>query len=388
MRRRDLMRGALATIPWAVAGGRVEADGGASAIQEGAGDESGLIVRQWEPRNLESTFSKLDGPITPNAGFYVRSHFATPSLESGSHQLAVEGRVAGPIEIGMEELRGMPSKSVAALMECAGNGRVFLTPKASGLLWGPGAVGNAEWTGVPLSAVLERAGVEAGAVEVILEGADSGSIDSDPKSPGTVHYARSLPIAKARADVLLAYAMNGEDLPASHGYPLRAVVPGWYGMASVKWLRRIIVTDRPFSGFFQTLDYSYFERRDGLPSLVPVTALQVKAQIARPAYGEAVESGKAYRVQGAAWSGDSEVAKVEVSTDGGQSWSTANLVGEPSRNSWRLWEFDWKVPETAGTRTLMARATDASGRSQPMERDKDRRTYMINHVLPIEVRIR
>src|SRR5262249_49811328 len=159
----------------------------------------------------------------------------------------------------------LPSRTIPALLECAGNGRAFLVPRARGVAWQLGAVGTAEWTGVPLSAILDRAGVRAGAVEVILEGADSGEFREDPQAPGPIHCARSLPLEKARQqEVLLAYRMNGAEITAAHGYPLRAVVPGWYGMASVKWLTRLVVSDRPFQGFFQSIDYTYFERRHGL----------------------------------------------------------------------------------------------------------------------------
>jgi DMSO/TMAO reductase YedYZ molybdopterin-dependent catalytic subunit len=166
------------------------------------------------------------------------------------------------------------------------------------------------------------------------------------------------------------------------------VVPGWYGMASVKWLRKIIVSDRPFQGFFQTMQYSYFERRDGLPTLVPGTELQVKAQIARPARGEVVSAGTTYRVFGAAWTGESEVSKVEVSADGGRSWAAARLLGEAVPFAWRLWEYEWRVPGEAGAYALIARATDRRGRTQPKERDPDRRSYMISHLVPTEVHVR
>jgi DMSO/TMAO reductase YedYZ molybdopterin-dependent catalytic subunit len=275
-----------------------------------------------------------------------------------------------------------------ATLECAGNGRIFLVPKAKGLLWEWGAVGNAEWTGVPLTAVLDRVGVKISVVEVVLEGHDRGEIPEEPKTPGAIPFARSLPLEKARRDVLLAYQMNGRDLAPSHGFPLRAIVPGWYGMASVKWLKRILLVERPFAGYFQTLDYSYFERRQGIPSLVPLTENQVKAQIARPARHEVVPKGRDYRVHGAAWAGESTIAKVELSTDGGKTWAEATLAGEPIPHAWRLWEWTWRTPNAAGPGSMIARATDARGRVQPMTRDDDRRTVMINHLVPVEFEIR
>jgi DMSO/TMAO reductase YedYZ molybdopterin-dependent catalytic subunit len=188
--------------------------------------------------------------------------------------------------------------------------------------------------------------------------------------------------------VLLAYQMNGRDLTANHGFPLRAIVPGWYGMASVKWLKRIVLVDRPFAGYFQTLDYAYFERRNGIPSLVPLTEIEVKTQIARPARQEVVPRSRDYRVHGAAWTGEAEVTRVEVSTDGGKHWSDAKLIGEPIHFAWRLWEWTWRTPSEPGPASIMARATDNRGRVQPMTRDPDRRTVAISHVVPVDYEVR
>jgi DMSO/TMAO reductase YedYZ molybdopterin-dependent catalytic subunit len=272
-------------------------------------------------------------------------------------------------------------------MECAGNGRSFLEPKVKGVAWDLGAVGNGEWTGVLLRDVLDRAGVSEKAIEVVLEGADRGEIKEAPKPPGAIHYARSVPIEKAREDVLLAWALNGEPLTPDHGFPLRAVVPGWFGMAAVKWLQRLVITEEPFNGYYQSIDYTYWEHRDGLPTLAPLGEMRVKAQIARPSVGETIPAGSSYRVHGAAWSGEAELATVELSTDGGKQWQPVTMLGEPVRNAWRFWEFAWQTPPQSGEYTLMARATDADGRTQPERRVVEYGTYMINHVLPIRVRV-
>ncbi len=377
-RRRDFLIG-MGALPLGAVLPRVRAGAG-----ETTGRSPGLVVRGTEPDNLEFPFASLDSFLIPNELFYVRSHFAMPRLEASSWRMEVAGTIERPFRIGLDDLKTMPSRTITAMLECSGNGRVHLVPKAKGVLWDLGAVGNAEWTGVPLAAVLERAGLKEGAVEVVLEGADKGRLE---ESPGEIPFARSVPLEKARRDVLLAYKMNGEDLPPEHGAPLRAIVPGWYGMASIKWLTRILVVDRPFAGFFQTFDYSYFERRDGLPILVSTGENQVKSQIARPARQEAIPKDSEYRVHGAAWAGESEVSKVEVSTDGGETWADANLVGESIPHAWRLWEWTWKTPRQAGPRIVMARATDRRGRVQPMKRDPDRRNGMISHVLPVEVEI-
>jgi DMSO/TMAO reductase YedYZ molybdopterin-dependent catalytic subunit len=351
-----------------------------------------VILRQHEPDNLEFPFPTLDSFLVPNERFYVRSHFGVPRLDAQTWRLRVEGEVERPQELTYDQVRQMPARTQTALLDCSGNSRVFVVPKVAGVAWELGAVGNADWTGVPLAAVLERAGVRPTALEVILEGADAGELKEFPspyQTPGRVHFARSLPLAKARRpEVLLAYRMNGTDLPGAHGYPLRAVVPGWYGMASIKWLTRIIVTDRPFQGYFQTMEYAIFERRHGLPILTPVTELQVKALIARPASHEAVQANQAYRVHGAAWTGDSDVERVDISTDGGTTWAAGRLLDRPVAHAWRLWEYAWRTPARAGRHMLMARATDRRGRTQPLTRDPDRRNAMISHVLPVEVEVR
>jgi DMSO/TMAO reductase YedYZ molybdopterin-dependent catalytic subunit len=396
MERRAFLQGTAATLPLVSAAGGPILLAGAEERQAGAdrdGAYPGVIVRQSKPENYEFPFPTLHSFLTPNNLFYVRSHFGIhKDVDLGTWRLKVEGRVERPLELSRDDLLAMPSRTQVALLECSGNSRVFLVPKAEGVPWELGAVSNAEWTGVPLAAVLERAGLKSDAVEVVCEGADAGELPGnreEPKSPGKIHFARSLSLEKARKpEVLLAYKMNGADLPAAHGFPVRLLVPGWYGMASVKWLQRIIVTDRPFPGFFQTMVYSYYQRREGLPSMAPITELQVKAEVARPAREEVVPSGTAYRVHGAAWTGESEIAKVEISTDGGKTWAEAKLLDRSVRYAWRLWEYPWQAPARTGRMTIMVRATDARGRSQPMKRDPDRRNAMINHVLPMEVEVR
>jgi DMSO/TMAO reductase YedYZ molybdopterin-dependent catalytic subunit len=347
-------------------------------------EPAGLIERGKDPDNLEFPFARLEGLHTPNELFYVRNHFAAPNIQAKTWKLTVTGAVENPLELTYEQLTKMPPKKATMTLECAGNGRSFLkAPK--GVPWGLGAVSTAEWAGVTLAAVLEKAGVKKGAADVVLEGADGGKASNDPKPDGEIHFARSLPLAKAlKPEVLLAYKMNGADLSQAHGFPLRAVVGGWYGMASVKWLQRIVVTERPYNGYHQSSDYTYWDRRDGLVTLVPITEMEVKSSIARPAAGEVVAAGKEQRVHGAAWAGESEVAKVEVSTDGGKTWAEAKLLGDSLAMTWRLWEYKWTPPKAAKY-TLMTRATDKRGRTQPEKRDEDRRSYMISHVLPVEV---
>src|SRR5437667_1863981 len=348
----------------------------------------GRIVRSESPLNLEMPFSNVDSFVTPTKSFYCRTHFPIPAIDRNAWWLQVEGEVGKPFAINYEQLVMLKSVTAPVTLECAGNNRNFLEPKVKGVQWHLGAVGTAEWAGVPLSTLLDRAIPKPNACEVILEGTDRGMLE-DPKSPpGELKFARSIPLEKARHDVLLAYKMNGEDLPPEHGFPVRAIVPGWYAMASMKCLQSIIVTDRPFTGYYQTLDYAYWQRRGDIAELTPLSEMQVKAEIARPAEGETVPANTNVRVCGAAWACDAEITKVELSTDGGATWSDTKLLGESKLNAWRFWGFDWQTPSQPGKQTLIARATDSLGRTQPVMRDPDRGTYMINHLLPIEVEVK
>jgi DMSO/TMAO reductase YedYZ molybdopterin-dependent catalytic subunit len=226
-------------------------------------DQPGLVVRQKAPLNLEFQFAFLSDWLTPCDQFFVRSHFSAPELNEAEWRLGIEGAVQAPLQLSLEELKAMPSRTLVAVMECAGNGRVFYEPAKEGLQWQSGAVGNASWTGVRLSDVLTKAGVRDDAVEVVLIGADRGVVDAGKKtaSPGPIAFARSLPLRKAMSDeVLLAYAMNDEPLPIHHGFPLRAVVGGWYGMAWIKWITEIRVVERPFLGYWQARDYFRWDR--------------------------------------------------------------------------------------------------------------------------------
>src|SRR6516165_797671 len=363
--------------------------------QEALTLRDGRIVRSESPLNLEMPFSSVDSFLTPTKSFYVRTHFPIPAIDRDAWWLYVEGDVEKPFAINYQELITLQSATVPVTLECAGNNRIFLEPKVRRVQWRLGAVGTADWTGVPLSTLLNRAIPKPNAREVILEGADGGMLEDAKSPPGELKFARSIPLEKARRDVLLAYKMNGEDLPAEHGFPVRAIVPGWYAMASVKWLQRIIITDRAFTGYYQTIDYAYWHRTDyghwqrgeQVAELTPLTEMQVKAEIARPAQSETVAANTSVRVCGAAWACDAEIAKVELSTDGGATWKDTKLLGESNLNAWRLWEFNWQTPSQPGKQTLIARATDSLGRTQPVHHDPDRGIYMINQLLPIEVNV-
>jgi DMSO/TMAO reductase YedYZ molybdopterin-dependent catalytic subunit len=346
----------------------------------------GLIIRQKDPNNLEMPFDQLGDFITPAELFYIRSHFPTPQLDPVTYRLAIAGAVRSELRLSYADIRAMPSRTCIATLECAGNSRVFLTPPVPGAQWQLGAVGNAEWTGVPLSMVLERAGLADDVCEIVLEGADRGIAKEEPKPPGPISYARSIPRTRAiESDVLIAYQMNGRDLTPDHGYPLRAIVPGHYGMASVKWLTNIVATTQPFQGYWQTSDYAYWDDSAGTPIRRPLAEMKLKSQIARPRVYETLEPNRPYTIFGAAWAGGTDVTEIWISLDGGASWVQGDFLDQINRHAWRRWKYDWITPKQPGRYTLLSRARGADRRAQPDGHNPNFGGYVIDHPLPIEV---
>ncbi len=322
---------------------------------------SGLVVRESDPFNAETPLPALAATPTPTPLFYVRNHFDVPRLDASSWRLRLDGLVDHAVELSLAELQGLAPRSVAVTLECAGNGRALARPLPPGTPWVHGAVSTATFTGAPLPAVLGRAGVRDGAVEALFRGADRGRV-SDGRS---VAFERSLPVSDALSPgVLLAWEMNGEPLAPEHGAPVRAVVPGWYGVASVKWLTRISLVGEPFRGYFQTDRYVYRGER-GTPDGAPVSRMRVRALIASPEEGARL-SLATFEISGTAWSGTAPVVRVEVSADGGVSWSDAELGRAESPWAARAWRRRW-TPPRPGAYTLLARATDAARNSQPLE---------------------
>jgi hypothetical protein len=261
-----------------------------------------------------------------------------------------------------------------------------MVPQVPGAQWELGAVGNAEWTGVSLGALLERAGLEEDACEIVLEGADRGTPKEEPIPPHEISYARSLPRHKAiQREVLIAYQMNGREIPLDHGYPVRAIVPGHYGMASVKWLTHIAAVREPFRGYWQTSDYGYWDYLDEKPVRRALGEMKLKSEIIRPRVYETVAPNQRYTVVGVAWAGETDVTEVYVSTDGGETWDQGEFLDPIQRYAWRRWKFDWVTPRKKGHYTLLARAKDADGSAQPEKHDPNYGTYVINYPLPIEV---
>ncbi len=344
---------------------------------------NGLVVQRAHPLNCETPIPALvGGTMMPSNHFYNRNHFHIPALDAADFRLAVTGLVERPLSLGMHDLHAMPSHTLVATLECAGNGRTLFEPAIEGEKWNLGAVSTAEWTGVPLAAVLERAGVRTGALEALFQGADGGRVED---RPGPIRFERSLSLDRARdPDVLLAYAMNGEPLPMEHGFPVRLIVPGWYAMASVKWLTGIELLARPFAGYYQTDRYCYEWTRNGAPTREPVTLQRVRALITEPSPDQQHPRGD-LAIRGVAWSGAAPIERVEISVAGG-SWQQARLVSAPVPHGWQRWELIARV-ETPGTITLRARASDRAGNAQPDRVEWNRLGYGNNAIQEVAVRI-
>lgn len=335
------------------------------------------------PENSETPLDHVRSWVTPNRLFFVRNHFEAPSVDSQDYRLRVEGCVERVREWSWDELAALPQRSVFATLECAGNGRSFLRQHVHGVPWGAGAIGHAEWTGVPLHLVLKESGLQADALEIVFEGCDWGT-EADHPTP--MPFARSLPIAKALdRDTLLAIRMNGELLDANHGFPVRLLVPGWYGVASVKWLRRIEAVKQPFQGYFQTKKYTVQQRGERGVETVSVGPMAVKSEFIRPHFGEMLGIGT-NRLFGVAWAGPAAVARVDVSTDGGVTWNQADLIGPQSAYSWTMWESLWEVAEP-GDYELLARAVSTAGKVQPADHDLLNGGYCIHFSRPRSVHV-
>ena len=343
---------------------------------------SPLIVVTKSPFNAETPLGDQIGSITPNDRFYVRTHFPVPRIDTTSWRLQIDGEVQRPYELTFDELRSLPTRSFLATIECAGNGRSAMQPPAEGEPWGYGAVGTAEWTGVPLADILAKAGIGHRASEVVITGADHGKVAEINQQ---IPFARALRLEKAfNRDIILAYAMNGSLLSPEHGYPVRLIVPGWYGMASVKWIDRIEVIADRFAGFYQTIHYVMEHPKHGETTKTPLTAMRVRSLIVSPAAGATLPVGD-HLVRGLAWSGEAPVTRVDVSVDGSK-WDSAEFVSSPECYAWRRWEFAWHA-SSPGQVTLRSRATDAAGGVQPDLPEWNRLGYANNAVQTITVRI-
>ncbi len=320
---------------------------------------------QLAVRNHSMPLEALRYDVTPLGLHYLLIHFDIPFLDAAAYELTVGGHVRQPLRLTLDELKARPATTVAVTLECAGNGRSRLAPRPHSQPWVYEAVGTAEWTGTPLRGVLDEAGVTDGAATVVFTGHDRG-VQGDVEQ----QYERSLSLADARhGEVLLAYAINGQPLPPQHGFPLRLIVPGWYGMTHVKWLRSITVIDRTFEGYQQARAYHY--RRDESDPGEPVTRMLPRALMVPPGMPDFMSrlryvEPRVHDVEGRAWSGRGEVVKVEFSSDGGATWSAAELEPARSRHAWRRWTVRWDA-SAPGEYELCARATDSAGNVQPVD---------------------
>ncbi|NQX66140.1 sulfite oxidase [Paenibacillus alba] len=341
---------------------------------------AGRIPRSIIPENQEFPMLSLSSRITPEFQYYIRNHFPYPALPLNDWVLKIEGLVHKPISLSYQALYQCPQITLPVTMECAGNKRAYYQPKTKGDQWEQGAVSHALWTGVPLRTLLQIAGIMPDAREVIFEGADAGErVDL----PGMFPFARSLPIEKAMdPDTLIALCMNGKPIPYKHGYPARLIVPNWYGMASVKWLSRIVAIDHVFMGPFQTNDYVIY-RSETDSQRRPVTLMKVNSVIAQPTDQAVVRRGRHF-ITGTAWSGHGLVKKVQISFDHGETWDQVFWIDSEEKYSWRRWMWEWHVAEP-GTYTIRVKATDDKGNTQPLQADWNVKGYENNSIFQIKV---
>jgi DMSO/TMAO reductase YedYZ molybdopterin-dependent catalytic subunit len=341
---------------------------------------AGPIVKPLPPdlfvvygTNAEMRWEAMRGQgyHTPIDRFFVRDHTSTPLIDARTWRLKLFGSglrgsptLDRPVEFSYEDLLRLPAREISAFIECTGNGRSFYTTQqnqqVTGTAWKLGAVGVARWRGVPLSTVLARAGLTRHAVDVMPRGLDPEYVDAG-KNQGRVR--RPIPIAKALDDVLLAYEMNGQVLPPDHGFPVRLVVPSWVGIASIKWVGDIEVSDQALFSPWNTQYYRLFGGDNPPEGSAPLTRQVIKSAFELP-WNATVSAGRTTVLHGRSWSGHGAVRQVEVSTDGGTTWRRAHPRGTGRADGWLRWEYPWH-PSDAGPRTLLARATDRTGFTQP-----------------------
>ncbi len=343
-----------------------------------------LKTKSLIPENQETPIQFVEGDMIPVNLFYRRNHFAYPAPVNSESQLIVGGLVRQPYLFRYHDLRSMPSKIVTAVLECSGNKRAKFNPPVYGEQWEDGAISQGSWKGVPLRHLFSITGLSPSAREVVFEGWDKGErTDMDR----TVPFARSLPIEKAlHPDTILAFEYNGRPLTFKHGYPLRLVVPQWYGMSSVKWVKRITVIDHKFQGPFQSIDYTYYPHPDSDRDKFPVTTTHVNSIIQKPLDYEILDTG-IQEIKGIAWSGEGDITAVDISMDGGQTWNGAAL-SKPANGqyTWTKWTIAWEAEEP-GEYEIKARASDSAGRVQPAEAFWNRKGYGYNAIPMAHVKV-
>ena len=360
--RRDFLRSLAAAGAAGFAGGLLPR----WARGEGAPRSASLVVRSDYPPQYETPIDLLSRGswVTENDDFFVRCHLPVPTIDAAAYRLEVSGLVNSPLSLGLADLRAFPESEATCVLECAGNGRaLYDLPSTSGTQWEYGAVGNAVWTGVSLKSLLTKAGLQPEARHVWFEAADRGPLKAPP-------FLRSIPLEKAMDDALLAHPMNHVALPDLHGGPLRAVVPGWYGMAWTKWVTRVRVEATPSDNHFMVKGYRYVYPGEDPALAQPVEEIQVKSLIT--GFGT-------NHVSGIAWAGRAGVRKVEISTDGGKTWVLAQLGANEKPFAWRTWSAP--LPPDLGTKKVVSRAADRSGRVQPARARPNASGYANNSIV-------
>ena len=354
-----------------------------STHQVSTSPDVSLDELQLAVRNHSLPLEALRYPITPIGMHYLLIYFDIPRVDPSEWRLVVGGHVRAPLTLTLDDVKRRPAVTLAVTLECAGNGRANLSPRPVSQPWLFEAVGTAEWTGTPLRPLLEAVGALDGAAHVVFTGLDRGVQGGIEQ-----HYERSLTMADAtREEVLLAYAINGQPLPPQHGFPLRLVVPGWYGMTHVKWLRSITVVTRPFRGYQQEPAYHVTRTWDELGE--PVTRMLPRSLMVPPGIPEFLPRTRQLALgrcilEGQAWSGWGRIVRVEVSTDGGNVWADAELGRAGGEFAWQSWRHVWDADQ-AGQFELCCRATDAAGNVQPLSAPWNAHGVCNNQVQRIKV---
>ncbi|MDD3814097.1 MAG: molybdopterin-dependent oxidoreductase [Desulfocapsaceae bacterium] len=351
-------------------------------------EKTDLILLTSRPPQLETPKHFFKELITPNEALFVRWHIANipTSVDLRTWRIKVGGNTERPLELSMDDLKGLPKVTYTAVIQCAGNGRSFFNPRVPGGQWGNGAMGNITWGGVRLKDILAKAGVKGDSVEVAFNGLDSGPLPTIPD------LVKSLPVDKAlEEDIIIAYEMNGKPLTMLNGFPARLVVPGWYASYWMKALSDVTVLSKPLASFW--MDPAY--RIPANPcacvppgtkpdKTVPINRMDTRSLIIEPSQGNRLPVGKEATISGLAFSGGYGIKDVVVSVDGGKTWREAKLGKDLGKYSWILWSLPWK-PEQKGKYTLMARATNSIGESQPLDSLWNPSGYMLNTIEKVDV---
>lgn len=349
-----------------------------------AADDFSTVELALATRNHGFPLESLRYDLTPIGLHYLLIHFDIPLVDAATWRLEIGGEVDHPLSLSLDELKQRPRTTVACTLECAGNGRARLEPRPLSQPWLDEAIGNAEWTGTRLAPILEEAGIKEDAVEILFTGLDRGLQDEIEHA-----YERSLALDEAlRPELLLAYEINGQPLPPQHGYPLRLIVPGWYGMTHVKWLAQITAITEPFGGYQQAKQYRM--KRDEDDPGEPLTRINPRSLLVPPGIPDFperrrfLEPGR-HTLEGRAWSGWAPIERVEVSVDGGDTWHDAELDEPTGDYGWRGWSYRWDAEP--GEHELRSRATDSAGNTQPDEPEWNTGGYVNNAVQRVGVTV-